>query len=191
MEKAMVFETGRLLVRKASPDDSDLILSLWTDPRVMANVGFPQGLKTTRQEILSRIEQDTYELSPFDSLLVAELKSDWMVIGQCLMHLPDEDGIASTDIKLLPAYWGQKYGSEIKRGLVDYLFSNLDCLAVDATPNVENIASIRMQESVGAVRIGEAVHTFPESMDEYTQPVHHYIYRVYRAAWEQLTKNDR
>jgi RimJ/RimL family protein N-acetyltransferase len=60
------------------------------------------------------------------------------------MHLPDDDGIASTDIKLLPAYWGQRYGSEIKKGLVDYLFTNTDCLAVEASPNVNNIASIRL-----------------------------------------------
>jgi RimJ/RimL family protein N-acetyltransferase len=190
MEKPIVFETARLLAQKASLDDSDLILSLWTDPRVMVNVGFPQGLKITRQEVLSRIEQDGRALFPFDSLLVGELKSDSIAIGQCLMQLPDKDGIARTDIKLLPIYWGQRYGSEIKKGLVDYLFTNTDCLAVDATPNVKNIASIRMQHSAGAVRIGEAVHTFPETMDEYTQPVHHYIYRVYRSKWEEGTKNE-
>jgi RimJ/RimL family protein N-acetyltransferase len=156
----------------------------------MAKVGFPQGLNITRQEVLSRIEQDGRELSPFDSLPVAELKSDSMTIGQCLMQLPDKDGIASTDIKLLPIYWGQRYGSEIKKGLVDYLFTNNDCLAVDATPNVINIASIRMQQSIGAVWIGEGVHTFPETMDEYIQPVHHYIYRVYRSKWEEGTKNE-
>lgn len=187
----MVFETDRLLVRKSCLDDSDLILSLWTDPRVMANVGFPRGLKTTRQEIQSRIEQDEKEPSPFNSLLTAQLKSDSMAIGQCLMHFPDKDGIASTDIKLLPAYCGQRYGSEIKKSLVDYLFTNTDCLAVEATPNVNNLASIRLQESVGGMQIGEAVHTLPESMDEYTLPVHHYIYRVYRSNWEQITKNDR
>jgi RimJ/RimL family protein N-acetyltransferase len=187
----MIFEAERLIIRKSSLDDCGLILSLWTDPRVMANVGFPRGLKTTRQEIQSRIEQDEKEPSPFDSLLVAQLKSDSKTIGQCLMHLPDDDGIASTDIKLLPAYWGQRYGSEIKRSLVDYLFSNTDCLAVEATPNVNNLASIKLQESVGGVRIGEAVHTFPESMDEYTLPVHHYIYRVYRSNWQQITKYDR
>ncbi len=47
-----------------------------------------------------------------------------------------------------------------------------------------NIASIKMQEAVGGVRIGEDVYEFPESMREFTTPVHCYIYRVYRNAWE-------
>jgi RimJ/RimL family protein N-acetyltransferase len=69
--------------------------------------------------------------------------------------------------------------------LVVYLFAHTDCVAVQATPNVGNVASIRMQESVGGVRVGEQVYEFPESMRDYTTPVHHYIYRVYRKDWEQ------
>jgi RimJ/RimL family protein N-acetyltransferase len=57
--------------------------------------------------------------------------------------------------------------------------------AVEATPNVDNIASIKMQEAVGAVRVGEAVYTFPESMQAYTVPVHHTIYRLYRSTWAE------
>jgi RimJ/RimL family protein N-acetyltransferase len=63
------------------------------------------------------------------------------------------------------------------------LFSHTACVAVQATPNVANVASIRMQEAVGGVRTGEGVGEFPESMRSYTHPVHYYIYRVYRPDW--------
>lgn len=66
-----------------------------------------------------------------------------------------------------------------------YQFTHTDCYAVQATPNVENIASINMQEAIGGVRIGEDAYQFPESMRDCTTPVHHYIYRVYRADWER------
>jgi hypothetical protein len=50
---------------------------------------------------------------------------------------------------------------------------------------VANVASIKMIEAAGGVRVGEAVYEFPESMRDYTTPVHYYVYRVHREGWEQ------
>ena len=178
-----VFDTERLVIRVATAQDVDLIYELWTDPRVMANVGFPRGLRTTREEIEHRLRKPSE--SEFERVLTIELKATGQAIGQCHMKTPDEEGVAETDVKLLPAFWGHKYGVEIKRGLVAHLFTHTDCTAVGATPNVGNVASIKMQESVGGVRVGEQVYEFPESMRDYTTPVHHYIYHVYRKDWER------
>lgn len=177
-----VFDTERLVIRAATEQDVDLLYMLWTDPRVMVHVGFPHGLRITRQEIEESL-QGLFD-SEFERVLVVELKATGETIGQCGMHAPDEEGIAGTDVKLLPAFWGHKYGIEVKRGLISYLFAHTPCTAVQATPNVDNVASIKMQEAVGGVRVGEQVYEFPESMRDYTTPVHHYIYRVYRQDWE-------
>ncbi len=180
-----IFETERLIIRAATVKDVDLYYDLWTNPQVMANVGFPQGLRVTRNGIEERIlKQGTSE---FEQLLVVELKATGQAVGECMMHRPDKEGIAETDVKLLPAFWGNEYGVEVKRGLLAHLFAHTDCVAVQATPNVGNIASIKMQEAVGGVRVGEAVYEFPESMRDYTTAVHHYIYRVYRSDWQQDT----
>jgi RimJ/RimL family protein N-acetyltransferase len=182
-DQRIVFETERLRVRIAGVDDVDLFYNLWTEPRVMANVGFPQGLAVTRQEIEERLKRPAN--SEFERLLVAETKDTGQPIGECGMHRSNQESIAETDVKLLPSFWGHKYGVEIKRGLLAHLFQHTDCIAVDATPNVNNIASIRMQEEVGAVCVGKDVYHFPEAMRAYTVPVHHYTYRVYRTDWEQ------
>lgn len=178
-----VFDTERLVIRTATERDVGLLYELWTDPRVMAHVGFPHGLRITRQEIKARLQRP-FE-SEFEQVLVIELKATGEAVGQCGMHAPDEEGIAATDIKLLPAFWGHKYGLEAKRGLVSHLFAHTRCTAVQATPNVHNVGSIKMQEAVGGVRVGEQVYEFPEAMRDYTTPVHHYIYHVYRTNWEQ------
>lgn len=177
----IVFETDRLRVRFGVVEDADLLFKLWTDPKVMKNVGFPNGLKVTREKMAEnlRCQKD----SEFGRLLVVELKASGQAIGECHMKLPNDEGISITDVKLLPEHWGNKYGVEIKRGLLDHLFTHTDCKAVEGTPNVQNIASIRMQEAVGGVRVGEKTHEFPESMRTYTCPVHHYVYLVERAAW--------
>lgn len=179
---AMVFETARLVIRKATVADVDMYHELWNDPRVMINVGFPQGLRMTREQIEEQMQRQS--ASEFNRSLVVELKTTGEAIGECKLGPPDEGSVAETDIKLLPAFWGHKYGVETKRGLVSYLFSHTNCDCVQATPNVGNIASIKMQEAVGAVRVDEGTYHFPESMRAFTTPVHHYVYRVYRKDWE-------
>jgi RimJ/RimL family protein N-acetyltransferase len=187
-ERTIVFETPRLVVRLANEADAELYLSLWTSPRVMSNVGFPNGLPITREEIVAQLRAQ--EPSEFKHRLVVELLDSREAIGECFMRRPNEQGIAETDIKLLPAFWGKKYGVEVKRALVDYLFTHTDCTAVEASPNVDNVASIKMQEAVGGVRVGEGTFEFPESMRAFTTPVHAYVYRVYRDAWERLHSEE-
>lgn len=178
-------ETARLILRPAVSEDSDLFYALWTNPRVMIMVGFPNGLRITREEVLTKIQEQTEE-TIFGRLLVVTLKSTGQAMGECKMILPDKGGVSRTDVKLLPDFWGNKYGIEVKQALVNYLFKHTVCLVVEGTPNVANIASIKMQESVGARRVGEHTYEFPESMKDFTHPVHHYVYHVLREDWERF-----
>jgi RimJ/RimL family protein N-acetyltransferase len=178
-----VFSTERLAIKLAKAKDADLYHALWTNSKVMVNVGFPQGLHITRRQIEVQLQKQ--KGSEFGRLLVAVLKITGQAIGECKMHLPDDDGISTTDIKLLPEFWGNRFGVEIKQGLLQHLFTYTDCRAVQATPNIENVPSIKMQEAVGGVRVGEGVAEFPDHMREYTRPVHHYIYRVDRRDWQR------
>jgi RimJ/RimL family protein N-acetyltransferase len=179
----IVFETPRLTVHLAVPEDAQFVHSLWTDPRVMRNVGFPNGLRITVEEVKQSIllRGD----SEFEQLLIIRIKQTEIPVGQCIMQQPAENGISETDVKLDPTYWGQRFGVEIKQGLVDYLFTHTDCKVIQATPNVGNVASVKMQEAVGGVRVGESVYEFPESMREFTTPIHHYIYQVTRENWQR------
>ena len=106
----IVFATERLAVRTAEVRDVELLYELWTDPRVMVNVGFPHGLRINREEIEETLRKPSG--SEFEQLLVVELKATGEPIGQCIMHYPNDEGLAETDIKLLPAFWGHKYGVE-------------------------------------------------------------------------------
>jgi RimJ/RimL family protein N-acetyltransferase len=178
-----VFETPRLLVRLAVEEDAGLFVRLWGDPRIMANVGFPRGLPVSPEDMVRRITHRG--LSEFVQLLVVVRREDGELLGECKMHAPDSEGVARTDVKLFPEHWGKGYGREIKQGLLDYLFAHTGCRAVEASPNVKNTASIRMQESVGGVRVGQGVHEFPADMPWPTSPVPYYLYRVFRADWER------
>ena len=184
----IVFETERLIVRKATLGDVEMFYALWTNPQVMENVGFPQGLRVTRTQVEKLIWEQGDGVD--NGRLVIILKATGEKLGEAALHPPDETGIAETDVKLLPQFWGHKYGVEVKRGLVDYQFTYTNCKVVQASPNVNNIASIKMQEAVGGMRVGEKIHEFPEHMREYTQDVHAYIYHVRREDWENAKPNS-
>ena len=183
-EPKTVFETERLIIRLAIEADADFYHTLWTHPQVMKNVGFPQGYPITREEIRERLERDDASHDKFNRLLVVEKRVTGESIGECMVARPDDEGVAEPDIKLLPEYWGQGYGREIWTALVTYQFEHTDCDAVQTTPNLHNPAAIRLYESVGARRIDKGVFRFPEKMQAYTTPVHHYRYRLFREDWE-------
>jgi len=182
----IVFQTERLKIRKAMACDADVefFYRLWTNPEVMTMVGFPQGLRITRDEIRSMFEKA--ENSEYKRRLLVEIIKTGIPIGECKLGLPDDGGISETDVKLFPEYWGNGYGTEIKRVLVDYLFTHTDCKAVKATPNKNNIASQKMQTAVGGKRVGDGVFRFPEEMRDYTCDVPHYVYMVFREDWEKM-----
>jgi len=179
----LVFQTERLLIRVATIEDVDLFYRLWTDPQVMANVGFPNGLRITRVEIEEKLSRPY--TSVFDRLLVAVIKNSGPAMGEVCLAAPNESGITEPDIKLLPVFWGHGYGAELWRGIVAYQFMNTGCTTVQTTPNVANSASIKMMEAVGGIRTGDAVHNFPDSMCDCTKPVHYYVYRLSREEWKK------
>ncbi len=180
---AWELKTTRLMIRRATPCQRDisLLLELWTDPAVMSNVGFPGGLKTSGEKIEKQLRE--YPDNEFDCVLVATLTHTNDAIGECKLGSPDPSGVAHTDIKLLPRYWGKGYAKEIKETLLGYLFDHTDCQSVRATPNTGNMASIRLQESVGGRRTGEGICRFPENMKAYTRDVPYFEYTVSREDW--------
>ena len=186
--EGFVFETDRLRVRAACPDDVELIHSLWTDPRVMTFVGFPNGLRTSHDEIRSQLEREARD--PAWGLLIVEREQDRRAIGQAHLARPDADGVSEPDIKLLPEFWRQTYGREAWKGLIDHTFANADCLVVQGTPNAANTASIRMMESCGMVRSARGRIEPAESMAAFAEAVEHYVYRMTREDWQKTSPDQ-
>lgn len=182
-----IIETEHLVIRRAqaTKEDAAFYLSLWTNPEVMVNVGFPEGLRITEEKIAARLAEEPKD-AVYSRLLIVQLKESGEPIGEAWMTAPDNEGVCETDVKLLPQHWGNKYGIEIKQGLVDYLFENTACLAVKATPNQTNVASQKMQEAVGGKKVGLGVAQFPKEMQDYTCDVPYFTYIVTRDDWEEL-----
>ena len=113
----------------------------------------------------------------------ARLRANGEPIGQCMLGTPDSIGVCEPDIKLAPTFCGRGYGRELWAALIDQLFLHSSCAVVRGTPNVANVASIRMQESAGMARVGEEVSEFPASMGAFTAAVPCFLYEITRDEW--------
>ncbi|MFC1745853.1 GNAT family N-acetyltransferase [Candidatus Riflebacteria bacterium] len=180
-EEEIVFNTKRLSIRTPLPvkKDIELFFSIWRNPKIMKKMGFPHGLQITWEEIREQITKANSVKQIFNRPLIVEKEGDKkIIIGECFLGWPDKSGVSETDVKILPEFWGNKFGQEIKKGLLFYLFENYPCVAVKATPNKSNPASIKMQEAVGGKRTGEGVFKIPQSSKELRCEVPYFEYLV-------------
>ncbi|MGB3976420.1 MAG: GNAT family N-acetyltransferase [bacterium] len=181
----MEIRASGLLIRPANSADIDHIVMLWNDPGVMKYVGYPEGLKITHDAVQKKLADPAQTL--LDRILMVEC--DGECIGQAVMHSPDSRGKSTTEIKLLPKWQAKGFGTKIKRLLLNYLFENTSCLYIEATPSLENGAGIRIQESVGAIRVGRGRFQAPSTCAAI--PIDYWIYRVYREPGSHVDSRNR
>lgn len=71
---------------------------------------------------------------------------------------PDETGATEIGYGLAPEYQGKGYMGEAVQGLVDWAFAHPFCKTITA-PGVENPASRRLLEKLGAQLVGASEHS--------------------------------
>lgn len=182
MTDQYLLRTTRLGIRRVRTADAPFIQALWTTPDVMHFVGFPNGLAITIGDVRRQIESGPD--SEFGSLLIAELLDTGLPIGQCKIGTPNADRTCEPDIKLKPEYWGNGYGKELWRALIDYTFQHSSAEIVQGTPNRANTASVRMQLGAGMIKVDEGVFEPNLTLHPDAVPVPYYKLQITREQWK-------
>jgi RimJ/RimL family protein N-acetyltransferase len=153
-------ETERLLLRRFTPDDLDLIVDLDSDPEVMRYIS--GGVATPRDEIEFDILPawlSYYERYSGFGFWAAHEKTSGEFIGW--FHFRPPPGHADDDVelgyRLKKAAWNKGYATEGSRALIERGFSELGVQRVFAHTMVVNYASQRVMEKAG-LRFIEIVH---------------------------------
>lgn len=145
-------ETDRVVMRRFTMDDADLLVDLHNDPDVMAFIS--PGVEVTRDEIVS----DTLPafLSYYDRFAgygfwAAIEKATGHFLGW--FHFRPHDGADPLEpelgYRLHRFAWGHGFGTEGSRALVDHGFEMLGVERVVAETMFVNAASRRIMEKVG------------------------------------------
>ncbi len=169
----MILRTPRLRLVTIEPRHVASLRELWTNPLVMANVGFPDGLAPEDLHLERYVSKDSdtssaaapergSEITPpgrARGVHMAVEDEHGIFIGEAKLGAPGNSGICEPDVKLLPRWWRQGYGEEIVRALVTESFARWpECRCLRLTPNVDNHAAQALYRRVGARVVGEGHH---------------------------------
>ena len=161
-------ETERLVLRRLTADDVDLLVELDADPLVMQFI--TGGVATPRAEIEDEVLPaflGYYERSPGYGFWAAIEKATGAVVGW--FHFRPEpdasDGQVELGYRLRRSAWGRGYATEGSRALVDKGFAELGVARVTASTMVVNVASRRVLEKAGLRFVRQFHQPWPYPID--------------------------
>ena len=159
-------ETERLVLRRFTADDAELLIELDSDPAVMRYLtgGEPTAAEVVRERDLPSVLAGYEKWGGNFGLFAAHEKNTGAFIGWfCLRPEPggptDEVELA---YRLRQEVWGKGYATEGSRALVDKGFSELGVSTVWGATMSVNLSSQKVMEKVG-MTLAETIPT-PEDM---------------------------
>ncbi len=169
-----VFETDRLSGRPVTFDDAPRIQALHHDPRVAEHIGGDWTDDRTRQFVKGAVEHwDRYGYGQW----VLTLKEGGAFAGRSGLRHYYMDG--QDEIELLyaidPALWGQGYGTEAARAIVDWGFTRHGFASIVSFTLPDNPGSRRVMEKAGL--------TFEKEMLR-LEPPEFLVHRIMREDWK-------
>lgn len=167
----MILETQRLILRKMDQGDWEDLCKILQDPEVM----YAYEHAFSDQEVQQWLDnQRRRYCGDGFGLWAMVTKADGRMIGQAglTMQPVEERQVVEIGYLLQRAYWGKGYATEAAIGCKRYAFERLGIDEVYSIIRDSNIASQRVAERNGMIRVG-LIHKFYYQMD-----MPHYVYCV-------------
>jgi RimJ/RimL family protein N-acetyltransferase len=159
MNVDVFLETERLILRRFTMDDADLLFELDNDPVVMRYVN--GGVSVSREEIVNETLpafMSYYERFKGYGFWAAIEKQSGRFLGW--FHFRPGQGAGPLEpelgYRLHQVAWNQGFATEGSRALINMGFAELGCERVTAGSMAVNVASRRVMEKAGL----HYVHTF-------------------------------
>lgn len=148
-QRVFRLETGRLVLRRLTLDDADLLLAVWNDPEFINNVG-DRGVRTIEQarEAMRAGVLRLYADHGYGPYAVT-LKPGGTRIGICGLFRRDNLEHPDIGFAILPDYRGRGLARESALAVRDYARDDLDLDALTAIVAPDNARSIALIENLG------------------------------------------
>jgi RimJ/RimL family protein N-acetyltransferase len=135
-----------------SGEDTDQLLTIFTDPRVMASFDDQLFDRATMEQWVRRNleHQEEYGYGLFTVLL----KNEGILIGDCGLEHMEVDGISEVELgyDFRSDYWGKGFATEAAGAVRDFAFSRLGLNRLVSLIRPSNAASRRVAEKVGMIK---------------------------------------
>ncbi|MGK4580892.1 GNAT family N-acetyltransferase [Kitasatospora sp. HPMI-4] len=185
-------ETGRLVLRRFTTEDADLLLELDADPEVMRYL--TGGRATPREEVEQRILLlyfSYYRRFPALGYWAALERTTGEFLGWFEFRPPDDERPDEVELgyRLRRSAWGLGYATEGARALIGKGFTE---------PGVERVFAVTMAVNQGSRRVMEKaglrhVRTFFQDWPEAIEGSEHgeVEYALERAEWHARRRGPR
>jgi [ribosomal protein S5]-alanine N-acetyltransferase len=141
--------TPRLILRPLRMEDAEDMFEYAVDPEIASN-GLWEPFKTLQdsyddlKEIVENYANDSY------MEWAVEHQADKKMIGRIGLHgYHKKDERADMGYAYNRKYWGQGYGTEAARRVLEYAFCDLNLHRVSASALPDNIGSIKVLTNIG------------------------------------------
>ena len=147
-------ETERLRLRALRPDDLDDLWAYSSDPEIDRYT--PWERYRTREEAQADLQRylDDYSAGNM-SVWGVEHRAERRLIGICnFSYWRPEHRRAEIGYTIARTHWGNGYATEAGRVLIDFGFTRMHLIRVEAICMPDNLASMRVLERLGMQREG-------------------------------------
>ena len=144
-----LFTTPRLKIRNLRETDLDDFHLYRSNPEVTKYQGFDTYTREQAKYFISE-HQNKSLIVPGEWIQFAiENISNRQLVGDCAIYLkPHDSRIAEMGITISQVHQRKGYAKETMLGLMNFLFSKKGIHRIEETVDAENLASIRMMESL-------------------------------------------
>jgi len=163
-------ETDRLVLRRFTPADVDLLVDLDSDPAVLRYIGRPRSRDEIETDILPRFLR-YYERFPGYGFWAAIEKSTGEFVGWFHFRPAENAPLDEPELgyRLRKSAWGKGYATEGSRALIDKGFTEFGARRVVASAMAVNTGSRRVMEKAGL----RFVRTFHLEFDDPVEGTEH------------------
>lgn len=147
---------GRVRLRPLKPGDAPAIAAIRNEPEVARYQSWTGWTLLEAQRLIAEMERTRSDIRGAWYQFAVALRSNDRVIGDCGFRSPAADfAQAEIGFTIGRPFWGQGYGSETVRALLDWLFDRRRKRRVFAVIEPHNLRSRRLLERLGFVRLAE------------------------------------
>lgn len=144
----------RLVLRRYTADDLELLVRLHGDPRVMHFAGGVYDRARTEAMLRDRILA-YYDQHPGLGIWLTSERATGEPVGMHLLNHVRDDTVIQVGYLLYPEYWGRGYATEMAARLLRYGFAELGLPQISAITDLPHVDSQRVLLKVGLRRDGE------------------------------------
>ena len=166
----MYLNRNNLIIRSANENDAQILCHWWSDGKIMAHAGFPNGIQTNIDELIYKLSKET------DKARRLIIEIDLNKVGEMCYRI--ENSIADIGIKICDlSYLEKGYGTKAIRMLIKYLFDDMKVTKIILDTNLNNTRAQNVYEKIGFVKTNVRLDSWKNQLGLLQSTVDYELFR--------------